>query len=79
MATQLAKEWAWNFIKIEELNSMKNFEAKEDLLTVVYVNQEEDKHIKNAIDILSEHSKIYSAKNEETIEQFTDDLVADIE
>ncbi|WP_158591756.1 DUF3037 domain-containing protein [Oceanobacillus halophilus] len=75
MATQVAKEWAWNFSKIEQINN--NSQIKNDLLTVVYFNKP-DKNIEIALNILGENSKLFSANNEDKIKEFADEILEDV-
>jgi hypothetical protein len=80
-ATQVAKEWAWNFSKIKDskhfINNpiLKNSDI--DLVTLVFVN-EENKNIKTALNILKEVSSIVEAKNKNAIELFADRISDEI-
>lgn len=77
-ATQLAKEWAWNFIKISEQPTKFTNISKDDLLTVVYVS-ETDTNIDSALEILNERSKTISVKNEESIKLFANEILCDVQ
>lgn len=80
-ATQIAKEWAWNFSKIrDKIHVIDHPLVKEneiDLVTLVYF-KEENKNIKTAIEILGEASDIFEAKDEKTIELFANRITDEL-
>jgi Protein of unknown function (DUF3037) len=80
-ATQLAKEWVWNYTKLKEKRFTINnpFINKQniEIVTLVYFS-EINKNIKAAVDILKEVSDIIEANNEKTIEKFADEIANDI-
>ncbi|BBW96532.1 hypothetical protein ACPVTF_07655 [Geobacillus icigianus] len=71
-ASQLAKEWVWNYTKLKETRFANNnsFINKQNLeiVTLVYFS-EANKHVKAAIDILKEASNIIEANSEKAIEK----------
>lgn len=76
LATQIAKEWAWNYLKIDDINKNSGIEKK-NLTTVIYAKNVDD-NINAAIKILNENSKIISVDNEDRIEEFAKSIVDDI-
>ncbi|MBY0129116.1 DUF3037 domain-containing protein [Bacillus cereus] len=80
-ATQLAKEWAWNYEKMlndkYRINSNLITEDEFDIVTVIYFKSE-NKNIKAALEILSEVSHIVEATNEEKIIAFADEIIGNI-
>lgn len=78
MATVTAKEWAWNFRKIEEASSQNSRISKDDLLTLVYVKNK-DSNIDTALKILNENSNIFSVNNENRIKEFANTIIHDID
>lgn len=84
-ATQLAKEWVWNFSKIKNVDPIKDTLLKDTLLnkeleitTLVYF-KENTKLVKNALNILSEYTNIVEARSERSIERFADELTNDLQ
>lgn len=77
-ATVTAKEWAWNFRKIEETSSQNSRISKDDLLTLVYVKNK-DSNIDTALKILKENSNIISVNNENCIKEFANTIIHDID
>ncbi|OOR56045.1 hypothetical protein BGP34_19960 [Bacillus mycoides] len=80
-ATQLAKEWAWNYEKMQKdkysINSELILEEEFEIVTLIYFKTE-NKNIKAALDILSEVSCIVPATTEDKIAAFADEIVGDI-
>ncbi len=80
-ATQVAKEWAWNYTKIKNnrtnINNPLIKDTEIDLVTLVYI-KEENKNIKTALNILKEVSNIVEAKNQTAIEKFADKILEEI-
>lgn len=80
-ASQLAKEWVWNYTKLKETRFANNnsFINKQNLeiVTLVYFS-EANKHVKAAIDILKEASNIIEANSEKAIEKFAHEIANDI-
>jgi hypothetical protein len=76
-APQLAKEWAWNFSKIRNLNQIENLEVSGkdiQIVTFVYVGNV-NQNIKTALKILEDESKnLFKADNQETIEYFANKI-----
>jgi hypothetical protein len=71
-ATQVAKEWAYNFLKLkhtarshELLNTSENI----DFITLVYVSNE-NKNIKTALKILNEETYTVQVKDKEAVMDF---------
>jgi hypothetical protein len=84
-ATQLAKEWVWNYSKITNGESIKDCSLKEvlsikdfEITTLVYF-KESNKNVKTALNILSEFSNIVEARNKKSIENFATDLINDLQ
>jgi hypothetical protein len=80
-ATQIAKEWVWNFSKIEELNKKRTLNILEfensmelEFTTLVYF-REQNKNIKTALSILKEFSNTIEANTENSIESFATKIV----
>lgn len=71
-ATQIAKEWAYNFIKLKNKSNWHTmFSSNENIeyMTFIYVSNE-NKNIKTAVDILKEETDTIQAKGREDIIEF---------
>ncbi|WP_052409928.1 DUF3037 domain-containing protein [Paenibacillus durus] len=78
-ASQVAKEWAYNFSKIKEASKLeKQFDTHNiDLTTLIYV-KDLTKNIKIALDILNEETITFQARSLTQIEDFADRMVKEM-
>lgn len=73
-ATQTAKEWAYNFLKLKP----KFKDTNTDFIAFVYADKE-NKNIKTALQILNEETQTIQAREIEEVLEFASNIVQEIE
>lgn len=76
-ATQTAKEWAYNFVKLKTKNT-KLYDEHVDFITLVYIDKE-NKNIMTALEILKEETKTIQAKGFDAVRKFASEISNEVE